>query len=60
MSCSGIGEGTKRPHARVAFEISTISICKLEFELFLIKSAIAADELYPSPAQISKIARSSS
>ena len=56
MSCSGIGDGTKIPHAKVAFEISTISTFKFESVLFLIKSAIAAEELYPSPAQISKIA----
>ena len=55
MSCSGIGEGTRSPHASVAFDISTISIVRFVFDFFK-KSAIAADELYPSPAHISKMA----
>ena len=60
MSWAGIGEGTKSPQASVGFDISTMSIFRLPDPLCSIKSAIAAEELYPRPAQISKIAISSS
>ena len=58
MSWASIGEGTINPAARVGLDISSISMCRF-LSLFFKKSSIAADELYPSPAQMSRIAMSS-